>query len=210
MRYGWFICWLFLVACQTAVPPDVVLEAPTPTIIPTATAETGVASAGVAIDTNVVPTPTPLPVATATPPPTQDSLNDWLTVVPPADWTVVNGPNGALLAREVSQVPHTPFIHVHRWDTSLPLSSWTAYLPDGIQERNSHATIALGYLEWDGVFIVNDAGDYRAFYAVSKRGAVSYSLLVYVPTGGIQAAHSVFDREAASMNAILRTMQVTP
>lgn len=118
----------------------------------------------------------------------------------------MDGPDGVILSRDAGQIPFTTFIQVRRWGGSVPLSSWGAYLPDGVEEHNGHASINLGGLEWDGVFV--SGAQYRAFYATAGSADNSYSLLVYVPTDGIGDPVAVFDSEAAAINGILRTMML--
>lgn len=138
-------------------------------------------------------TATPVPPA-----PQTGELTTWTKLIPPPGWEIAQGVNGLLVVKDATNMPQEPFVLVRRWSNQLTLDDWVAYLPDGIEERNSDVEIRLGGLDWDGVFVSNADSDYRAFFAVARKEVPAYSLLVYVPS---TAAADFEDRRAALLNA---------
>lgn len=201
---------LALVACnrETNEPEEVVvIVAEQPTIIPTAT-PAGLASSSFQKE-NPWPTVTPLPEPTtlptsAPPEPEVDRLNKWLELTLPSGWQWALGPDGVIVAQELSQVPFTPFAQIRRWNGLVTIDAWQASLTNGVEERNSRVSINMAEREWEGVFITEE-GVSRSFFAVNQENGLSYSLFIYVPATAGEEPEAAFDREADTLNAVLRS-----
>ena len=143
----------------------------------------------------------------------QQTINDWVEVVPPPGWTVSAGLDGLVLAQDSSRIPDVPFTIVRRWGNTISVSDWVAYLPEAVEERNSNVTIRMGGYDWEGVFITTNDNSYRAFFAVTTEILPAYTILVYVPMDQTNISEEGFTREAlletwdknaGELNTILR------
>lgn len=238
ITYSFFILTLAMavlfVACGGEEEPaeDVTLDEisiPTPTQRPTATP---------------IPTNTPTPLPTNTPEASEEeiqateaaveelpdefiepefvsinfrqgTINDWVEIQPPPGWVVSAGLDGMMISERPSEIPNRPFALVRRWGNVVTVSDWVAYLPDGLEERNSNVDIRMGGYDWEGVFISTEDHSYRAFFAVSNETLPAYTVLVYVPmtpedlaeeeTGySRQSLLAKWDLQAGELNTILR------
>lgn len=143
----------------------------------------------------------------------QQTINDWVEVVPPPGWVVSAGLDGLMMSQNPARVPDVPFALVRRWGNVVSVSDWVAYLPDGIEERNSNVTIRMGGYDWDGVFVTTENNSYRAFFAVSNDTLPTFTIMVYVPLDPNTQADEALTREAllenwdssaSELNTILR------
>ncbi|MEM8856991.1 MAG: hypothetical protein AAGD96_01635 [Chloroflexota bacterium] len=143
----------------------------------------------------------------------QQTINDWVEVVPPPGWTVSAGLDGLVLAQDSSRIPEVPFTIVRRWGNAISVGDWVAYVPDAVEERNSNVTIRMGGYDWEGVFLTTDDNSYRAFFAVTTDILPAYTILVYVPMDQTAITDEGFTREAlletwdinaGELNTILR------
>lgn len=143
----------------------------------------------------------------------EQTLNDWVEVVPPPGWSVSAGLDGIVLAQDQTRIPDVPFTIVRRWGNAISVSDWVAYLPDATEERNSNVTIQMGGYAWEGVFLTTQDNSYRAFFAVTTEILPAYTILVYVPMdnsntppGGYtrEALLENWDANAGELNTILR------
>lgn len=164
---------------------------------------------------NTLPTATPMQTATPlpTPAPKANVLNEWLMVAPPADWVVLDAPNGKLITQYPDAVQAHPFILVRRWGNTVGVDDWLNYLPDAQMEVGSFvATDNWMGRAWDGVFVRCPEQACRAFWGVTVSGSTSLSLLVYVPMpeggAGAETLMASYDHIAPILNRILRTLEV--
>ena len=145
----------------------------------------------------------------------QGTINDWVEIQPPPGWIVSAGLDGMLISQEPSEVPGAPFALVRRWGNIVSTGDWVAYLPDGVEERNSNVNIRMGGYDWDGVFITTENNDYRAFFAISNDTLPAFTVLVYIPmtpedlvegeeTYSREALLEKWDENASELNTILR------
>lgn len=143
----------------------------------------------------------------------QQTINDWVEVVPPPGWIVSAGLDGLMMSQDPARVPDVPFALVRRWGNVVSVSDWVAYLPDAAEERNSNVTIRMGGYDWEGVFLTTADNSYRAFFAVSNDTLPTYTIMVYVPQdpgtrpeGGFtrEALLEQWDSSASELNTILR------
>lgn len=111
----------------------------------------------------------------------QGTVNDWVEIQPPPGWVVSAGLDGMLISQEPDSVPDASFALVRRWGNVVSTGDWVAYLPDGVEERNSNVTIRMGGYDWDGVFVTTEDNAYRAFFAVSNETLPAFTVLVYIP-----------------------------
>ena len=143
----------------------------------------------------------------------QQTINDWVEVVPPPGWIVSAGLDGLMMSQDPARVPDVPFALVRRWGNVVSVGDWVAYLPDATEERNSNVTIRMGGYDWEGVFLTTADNSYRAFFAVSNDTLPTYTIMVYVPQdpatepeGGFtrEALLEKWDSSASELNTILR------
>lgn len=145
----------------------------------------------------------------------QGTVNDWVEIQPPPGWIVSAGLDGMLISQEPDSVPEASFALVRRWGNVVSTGDWVAYLPDGVEERNSNVTIRMGGYDWDGVFITTEDNAYRAFFAVSNETLPAFTVLVYVPMTPEDLAEGEdaysrgtllekWDANASELNTILR------
>ena len=216
---GCLAALLLLAACQREpeTAADVSLVAPTTTPAATATPPP-------ALDVSIVrPTMTPLPTRAETAalapagsqPAEVAQVNEWLAWFPPAGWQTAVGPDGALVSPDLNN-PGAPLLVIRRWGNPVDLSGWQAYVPAGQIERNGHASLLIAGRTWDGVFVTCPDYACRAFFAVSKSGSPTFSLLVYVPAAvdltssasPRESLYSLWDSEAVKLNATLQTLNI--
>lgn len=143
----------------------------------------------------------------------QQTINDWVEVVPPPGWVVSAGIDGLIMSQDPARVPEVPFALVRRWGNVVSVNDWVAYLPDATEERNSNVTIRMGGYDWEGVFVTTADNSYRAFFAVSNDTLPTYTIMVYVPIDPATRTDEGFTREAllekwdisaSELNTILR------
>ena len=143
----------------------------------------------------------------------EQTINDWVEVVPPPGWSVSAGLDGMVLAQDQTRIPDVPFTIVRRWGNAISVNDWVAYLPDATEERNSNVTIQMGGYAWEGVFLTADDNSYRAFFAVTTEILPAYTILVFVPMDKTSIPDEGFTREAlletwdanaGELNTILR------
>lgn len=143
----------------------------------------------------------------------QQTINDWVEVVPPPGWIVSAGLDGLIMSQDPARVPDVPFALVRRWGNVVSVNDWVAYLPDATEERNSNVTIRMGGYDWEGVFVTKADNSYRAFFAVSNDTLPTYTIMVYVPLDPNTRPEEGFTREAllekwdvsaSELNTILR------
>lgn len=143
----------------------------------------------------------------------QQTINDWVEVVPPPGWIVSAGIDGLIMSQDPARVPDVPFALVRRWGNVVSVNDWVAYLPDATEERNSNVTIRMGGYDWEGVFVTTADHSYRAFFAVSNDTLPTYTIMVYVPIDPETRTEEGFTREAllekwdssaSELNTILR------
>ncbi|MFK7800742.1 MAG: hypothetical protein AB8G95_03835 [Anaerolineae bacterium] len=143
----------------------------------------------------------------------QQTINDWVEVVPPPGWIVSAGLDGLMMSQDPARVPDVPFALVRRWGNVVSVNDWVAYLPDAAEERNSNVTIRMGGYDWEGVFLTTADNSYRAFFAVSNDTLPTYTIMVFVPLdpntqpeGGFtrEALLEKWDSSASELNTILR------
>ena len=145
----------------------------------------------------------------------QGTINDWVEIQPPPGWIVSAGLDGMIISQEPEAIPNSPFALVRRWGNVVSTSDWVAYLPDGIEERNSNVTIRMGGYDWDGVFVTSEDNAYRAFFAISNDTLPAFTVLVYIPMTpeDVKEGDEAYTREAllekwdtnaSELNTILR------
>ena len=145
----------------------------------------------------------------------QGTINDWVEIQPPPGWFVSSGLDGMVISQTPDQVPEVPFALVRRWGNVVSVGDWIAYLPSGIEERNSNVNVRMGGYNWEGVFITTEDNSYRAFFAVSNETLPAYTVLVYIPMNESdlgeeeesftrEALLEKWDLNASELNTILR------
>lgn len=145
----------------------------------------------------------------------QGTINDWVEIQPPPGWFVSSGLDGMVISQTPELVPEAPFALVRRWGNVVSVGDWVAYLPDGVEERNSNVNVRMGGYDWEGVFVTTADNSYRAFFAVSNETLPAYTVLVFIPMTEFdlvaeeeaytrEALLEKWDQNASELNTILR------